>query len=78
MTLSHCLDLIANVLKIDERMVCRGTRAVMWRTSKENIVFGLGRKTLKSNKTQYGPDVSSKQNHLSKGSSTNSKSAVVF
>lgn len=36
-------------------MVWMGNSAVIYRTSKENIVFGLGRKTLKSNSSPIWP-----------------------
>lgn len=49
MTLSHCPDLIMKVLNLGKELMRRGTSVVMYRNSKENIVFGLARKTLKSN-----------------------------
>ena len=39
------LVLVTEILKMGEGMVCMGTSAVRYRTSKENIVFGLGKKT---------------------------------
>lgn len=47
-------------------MVCVRTSAAMGRTSKENIVFGLGKKDLNRIQAQCDSDVSRQQNHLSK------------
>lgn len=66
MWLSYSLDLVTKVFKMGEEMVCVHTSAVMDRTSKENIVFGLGEKDLNRIQAQYDPDVSRQQNHLSK------------
>lgn len=62
-----------------EGMVCVGTSTVMPRTSKENIVFGLGKKDFK---IKFKPNMTQmslvSKTICQKESSTDSNSVVVF
>lgn len=62
-----------------EGMVCVGTSAVMYRTSKENIVFGLGKNDFK---IKFKPNMSQmslvSKTICQKANSTDSNSVVVF
>lgn len=60
-------------------MVCMGTSAVIYRTSKENVVFGFRKKDLK---VEFKPNVTQmsavSKTMCQKDNSTDSNSVVVF
>lgn len=77
--LSQSRDLITEVFKMGEGMVCVGTSTVLSRTSKENIVFGLGKKDFK---IKFKPNMTQmslvSKTICQKDNSTNFNSVVVF
>lgn len=77
--LSQSLNLITEVFKMGEGMVCVGTNTVRSSTSKENIVFGLGKKDFK---IKFKPNMTQmslvSKTICQKDNSTDFNSVVVF